>query len=448
MVAWWLWIMQALSLHEFVARLPAVAVPLLIARAMYRFIEPYGVDRARLITLLFLFTPIYLLLPITTTDTPFVLLAFVSMLSLTRAWRESSHVWFATAGVALGLAFLSKYFAALLGVAYLVVFTVTAEGRSRWRGFLVLILAASPAVAVNVVWNYYHCWDNILFNLFNRNQEIEFALQKPLVYLLLNVYLLTPVLSYYLVRRWTVLQQRLGESEFVVVGFSALVPLVLLLLVAIRRDVGLHWVMAFYPPLFMVAGVALTGRQLHNAARFMVGFAGLHFLVIAVLLTLPVSTWRDTRAYDEIVFLTRTAEVAQALTELGEGKEIFTTSYTPSAMLAHQMKRPVGVFGVGSRYARQDDMLTDFRALDGRDFLIVVKATAENAQFESYFERIERRSIRVAQASYSVVLGYGFRWQPYKEQILKTIRQRYYDIPEFLPLGLCGFLERYFEESN
>lgn len=448
MVAWWLWLLQTVSGDEFVARLPAIAVSLFIAHGIYRFTEPYGVDRARLITLLFLFTPVYLLLPITTTDTPLLLFSFASILAATRAWQANSYFWYAAAGLMLGLAFLSKYFAVLLGLAYLAAIAFTPQGRRRWRGFVVLVLAAMPAVAVNVVWNYLHCWNNILFNLFNRSPDSGFAMEKPLLYLLLHLYLLTPVLAYYAFRRRRALRRRLGESEFLVAGFAAWVPLLVLLAVALRREVGLHWVLAFYPPLFLVLGVTLTVRQLRNAARFMVGFAAVHLFAIVLLLSLPVNTWRGVEAYDEIVFLRKTTEVADTLRRLDGGFEFFTTSYTPSAMLAHRLDRHVGVFGVGSRYARQDDMLTDFRALSGKSFLILVKADVDEKQFAPFFERIERRTFRVEDAVYHFILGHGFLWKPYRDQILETVRKRYYDIPDFLPTGRCGFLERYFTESR
>lgn len=447
MVGWWLWLALQFGSHEFILRLPAIAVSLFIAYGLYRFLEPYGMDRARLVALLYLFTPLFLLLPITTTDTPLLFFSFASVLALTRGWQEESRFWYAAAGLLLGLAFLSKYFAVLLGLAYFAAFVLTAEGRLRWRGLLIVMATAAPAVLVNLVWNYYHCWDNILFNLFNRNQEASFSFDKPLVYLLLHLYLLTPVLVYYLFRYGTSVWRRLTESEFRIAGFAALLPLLLLLLVAMQRDVGLHWLLAFYPPLFLVLGAALDNSQLLTATRFMLGFAAIHLVVVVVLLALPTNVWRNTDAYQEIVFLAKTDEVARSLHEAGEGFELFTTSYTPSSMLAHRIGRHVGVFGIGSRYARQDDMLTDFRALEGKDLLILTRAGDEDGKFTPFFERVEQQAIEVDGADYTALKGYGFRWEPYRNEILETVRRRYYDIPGFLPVGRCEFLERNFTES-
>ncbi|MEJ1959728.1 MAG: hypothetical protein WDM70_10175 [Nitrosomonadales bacterium] len=35
---------------------------------------------------------------------------------------------------------------------------------------------------LNLYWNYTHCWDNILFNLYNRNEGEEFSLGKVAIF--------------------------------------------------------------------------------------------------------------------------------------------------------------------------------------------------------------------------------------------------------------------------
>ena len=50
-------------------------------------------------------------------------------------------------------------------------------------------------------------------------------------------------------------------------------------------------------------------------------------------------------------------------------------SYSAAATLGYAINRRVVVFGDGSFHGRQDDFDTDFRQLDGRDFLIPRKET-------------------------------------------------------------------------
>lgn len=448
MVAWWLYPLLQLSSMPWLLRLPAVAVPLLLGYGIYRFLEPYGREQARLATLLFLFTPVYLVLPITTTDTPLLLFAFLSVLALTQAWQREQGWGYLLAGLLLGLAFLSKYFAVLLGVAYCVAFFLTRAGRRRWRGLLAVGVGFVPVAAVNGVWNYYHCWDNILFNLFNRNTESAFSWDKPALFLLVQLYLLTPVVLYYAVRNARWLKWRARQGEFLLPTLAFLVPLALLFVVSMRREVGLHWVFAFYPLVYPLLGVGLQPAHLRRSTTFMIGFGLVHAVVIAALALAPVSLWRDAKAYDEIVFLLHTDEVAEGLDAIDEGAALFATSYTPAAMLAHRLDRHVGVFGLGSRYARQDDMITDFRGLEGQALAIVAASESALTGHQVFFATVEMRSLEVRGAQFAVLIGRGFDYQAYRQAALSEIRERYYRIPDSLPVGRCGFLATYFAENQ
>jgi hypothetical protein len=41
------------------------------------------------------------------------------------------------------------------------------------------------------------------------------------------------------------------------------------------------------------------------------------------------------------------------------------------------------------------------------------------------------------------VLGRGFDYAAYREQVLSVVRERWYRIPAWLPVGRCYFFERY-----
>jgi hypothetical protein len=42
------------------------------------------------------------------------------------------------------------------------------------------------------------------------------------------------------------------------------------------------------------------------------------------------------------------------------------------------------------------------------------------------------------------VRGRGFDYEAYRTHVLAAVRERYYRIPAFLPVGRCYFFERYF----
>jgi hypothetical protein len=111
--------------------------------------------------------------------------------------------------------------------------------------------------------------------------------------------------------------------------------------------------------------------------------------------------------------------------------------------MAYHAKRHIGVFGEGSYHARQDDRLTDFAALDGKDFLIYLNRHHEPDTYLPYFEHIEYRTVNVRGSEFEVVLGTGFRYPVYRDKVLKRINERFYNIPQGWPVGGCHFKEHY-----
>ena len=121
-----------------------------------------------------------------------------------------------------------------------------------------------------------------------------------------------------------------------------------------------------------------------------------------------------------------------------------TDSYASAALLEYHWREPVAVFGRGTSHARQDDIDTDWRALPAR--------TCSSCGAS---RRCRRTTRRISVSSRSS----GSRWaaaattrssdaasttQAYRAGVLADIRDRYYRIPPWLPVGRCYFFERYF----
>src|SRR5690606_35693087 len=177
MVAWWIAAARAvLGDAAWAIRMPGVLLPLGVGWALWWAWSPVDRQRAAWGVLLFWLAPINWFNGLIVTDTPLILWSAWGVAAMVRAGQAEDagrSAWrlYALGGLFMGLAFLSKYFAVLLGVALLVYFAVFA--RARWRGLLLMVLCALPAAALNVVWNLNHCWTNIMFNLFNRNEGAQ-----------------------------------------------------------------------------------------------------------------------------------------------------------------------------------------------------------------------------------------------------------------------------------
>lgn len=451
MVGWWLTGLLAVSRAEWVLRLPSTLLPLLLAWGGWWLVRPFGFERARLAAVLILLLPVNVWNVLITTDTPVILFSQLSILAYVAALRCGGHFgalfWQVVAGALLGLAFLGKYFAALLGIAYFVhVFLVRRDDR-RWVGFLALFIAALPAPIYNLWWNSGHCWVNVLFNFVNRHGGSGVTWVNPALYLVSLLYLATPwlLLALWRERRWlrdAVRRDRAAGAAFWLMGM----PLALFALMSVGRPVGLHWMLSFIPLLAVLAAMALPLIRLKRLLLWSSGFAAVHVLVFVVIVALPLQTWQKTRLYDGIVLTARSAELLAQLRPYAGDYLFAMESYSSAATLAYHAGRPFAVFGEGSFHARQDDFVTDWRAQDGRNILILRKSLPVPDDYAAYFRQVEIRKFEVEGAPYWVVLGQGFRYSAYHERVLLRIRDRFYKIPDWLPLRACDFCERYFAE--
>jgi len=102
------------------------------------------------------------------------------------------------------------------------------------------------------------------------------------------------------------------------------------------------------------------------------------------------------------------------------------------------------VLGPGSFHGRYDDHVTDFREFNGRNILIVKKTSTELGSYLPYFSEVKVKSLNVHGAKFYLLEGYVFNYKKYHDTVLQFIKNKYYDIPPFLPCGQCYFNEKYF----
>jgi 4-amino-4-deoxy-L-arabinose transferase-like glycosyltransferase len=449
MVGWWLTGLLAVSRAEWVLRLPAVLLPLILASGAWWLVRPHGVERARVAALLVLLAPVNVWNVLITTDTPVILFTMLSALAYVAAQRRASLLWYAVTGGLLGLAFLGKYFAALLGIAYLAHVLFVRRDAGRWAGFLVLLVAALPAPIYNLWWNSEHCWVNILFNFVNRHGDAGLSWQNPSLYLVSLAYLATPWLLIALWQQRSAVRQAAQRSvEANTALWLAIIPFGLFAVMSLTRSVGLHWLVSFTPFLAVLAAIAIPLSALSRLVKWSAVFAALHVLVVVVIATLPMDTWKKSAAYDGIVLTVRADELLKVLAPYAADYSFAMDGYSPAATLAYQAQRPFAVFGEGSFHARQDDFLTDWRAQDGRNVLILRKSEPEKPYYAAFFRQVEFREFELHGARYYIVLGQGFNYAVYHERVLRRIRDRFYRMPAWLPQRGCDFCERYFPEEN
>jgi hypothetical protein len=447
MIGWILALLLKLSRAEWVLRLPVIVLPALIALAMLQCLRPVDENKAYLAALAFLLLPVNVWNVLITTDTPLVLFSVVSTLCFAAALRHESDLLYAASGAMLGLAFLSKYFAVLLGLAYVCYVLMQPAGRRSWRGLAVVFACMFPFAALNAWWNYEHCWANLQFNVYNRHDDAGWSPQKPLLYALSVLYMMCPVALYHLWRGRAALRQEFAEPRTRLFMLAWLAPLAVFALLSPVKQIGLHWLLSFVPFFFIAAALVLSAAALRRSLVYLAAFSLIHVAAILGASLLPIEVWKWSRLYDGIVFHVKTAELLQQLEPYAGKYEFSADGFSPAVTASYASGRYFFVFGTASSHGRHDDILTDFKPLEGKNILVLRKNPPNPPDYAPYFAKVEYRQFELHGVNFYVVLGDAFDYRKYREQVLRPLRDRYYRMPSYLPLGHCYFCERYFPDE-
>jgi Dolichyl-phosphate-mannose-protein mannosyltransferase len=447
MISWWLALQLYVSDTEWWLRLPSVLQPMVLAIAV-RSVLPrvwpdVDAERASWAALLVALAPLNVWNVLITTDTPLIYFSVLSGLAWLMAARKDDPRWYFLSGLLLACAVLSKYFAFLLGFAYLVDVALR-RTRGAWTGLAIAYACTVPALALMAWWNAGHCWVNVMFNFFTRTEDAGVSWKTPLLYAAALIYALTPPVLFRLPARGVDAM----APETRTASLLALVPLLLFAALALVKRIGLHWVLAFVVFAFLPLARRLPIAQLRRLGIFFIAFAALHVAVFVVISRLPLEMWNWSKHYTGIVLTVDSGAIVDKLKPY-EGKYIFSSDDYSIASTVGYAEQRAGrsrfiVFGKGSHHGRQDDIDTDFRSLDGRDILILTKTASASDAYRPYFLAVETRSFEWRGAQFWIILGRGFKYPTYRDTILAHIRQHFYALPVWLPQTGCYLCERYF----
>ena len=446
MVGWLIALMRAtLGDSIWSIRLPVVLLPLGLGAALWWALKGVCKRRAAWAVLFFWLAPLNWLNMLITTDTPLIFWSVLSAAALVRAEQRSqadraAYGLYALSGLFLGCAFLSKYFSVVLGLAYFVYFGL--YSRQRLAGFALLVLCALPGPAINLAYNLSHGWSNIMFNVYNRNENELFELRKPLLYIVMMGYLITPVAVWMAVKhRRALLSTASSAKALRLLACLVLVPLLFFMLLSAKKVIGLHWVLSFYPFGFAYLAFALPADQLKRTALGLAVFAGLHVLVVGGLYATNLDTWRSAKLYPQIIRSYKTADVIRQVSS--PGVVLMADAYTPASIYGFERRQYMPVFGIGRFHARQDDMLVDFSLYQGKTIRIIHGAAPSLDEFKPFFETVAVLRFMQNDVPFYAVEGTGFNYEAYRKEVLGSIFKRFYNIPKALPMTGCPFCERY-----
>jgi hypothetical protein len=324
-----------------------------------------------------------------------------------------------------------------------------------------------------------------MFNLVNRHGDAGWTWKNPPLYLVSLAYVLIPAVAWALARgawpraaggRAASNATKAGASDATKAGASdaakagapdaatagtpdarearralawiAGVPFALFALMSAGKTVGLHWLASFVAPAIVLFALGASAHALRGALRVGAVLALVHYVVIAGLWLAPLEWFKSSRSYDGLVMTLRPQALNEKIAPYLDRFEIAANGYSPAVTIGFNLRRYVFVFGPASSHARHDDILTDFRRLDGRDILVIRKERPEPENYAPYFERVDYREVDVLGATFHFVEGRGFRYAAYRDAVLDEARRRWYAVPAWLPAGPCYFCDRYFPDRS
>lgn len=440
LIGWLLWAVSYLSDSVFGYRLVAYLIGIATALVLYHVARPLGKNAAWLAAALYVASPMHMLQFLVTNDSALLLCAGLTVLSFQRALRYGvGHwKWPILGGIALGLAVLSKYFVLFLYLSLLIVAFIRRKDGGL-RHLFIMSLVAVPFGLQHLYYNLNNCWNNIAFNLLARSEGHE-GWQWDFVgqYLGLLVYVLMPWTLWYLIRQ----RQRWWRSELMLPIAVGLVPLWLFLVVSLKREVGVHWLLAFAPFAYTLV-TAFTDVAQRRVLKLSIGFGALHAVLLLGIAAIPASVLVENEKHGDYAMFIQQDKLCAELAPW-QGQQLFAGGYTSAAMISQLCDLPVSSLFSLSKYGRLSDTRIDLREYDGKDLVYMDKGDIDGDKMAPYFDSFEIKMLDIGGATLSVVLGQGFNYSAYRNDYLRAIEQRYYQRPDWLPAASCPFTERYF----
>jgi len=439
MIGWLLWLMSWVSDSLIWYRMIPLGAGLVATWIAYRLTkDAYGENQARFAAVLFALSPSNLWLVFFSNDGPLLIFLMISVLFFQRATKEERNSLALVSGLFLGLAFLTKYLAVIVGIGYLV-FALLKDRKKRLIQVGLVVVGVLPFALQHLYYNYYHCWETFNFHLFIRNADTHFGIGNFLGYLVGLLLVLTPWAV------WVFLRHR---KKFPTPGDSPLITIIWVSvavfgLISLKSIIGLHFLLVFSPLIYVYVAAAvdrpaLQGRLFLASSIYAVFMVG---VLVAVLL-LPLERLKGWDQHSNFVVGLAPDKVCQPL-EKYASLPLFTNYYAEAGILSYTCKQDIGVLFGWSNYGRQMDAFVDVRELDGKEIAIFELGALDPGKYRDYFSSYRVDHFSVHGAPFSVIVGRNFKYDLYKQQILSKLKSMYYSPPGWLPSAGCPFKDKY-----
>lgn len=377
----------------------------------------------------------------------FTVLVFV--LASDGALRARNHGWLAVlcAGLALGAMLLSEYTGVLVYLGMVLGLASWPEGRRFLLSRMTVITAiAGIPFGLHVWWNLDNC--NVNLSILLRLRDLSDATDHGLALFALGVVLMSGATiimavpaAWRIWRNW----ERFG---LIARAFTGTVVVVLAdLALGSGNDVILSAPLGILAVLALCEMAAVRELKLSLVAGYVLSvlvLVPLGLLILALHLDLIAGAVLvgDERAREaDLSMDIDNGVLVSALRPLAAGRVIASEDYAVAASFDNA-GFPESTVLSRSWGGRNQDMTTDFRALDGRDMLLVGNdPNALHALAEAVFRSYRIVTVTTKRRDHEIILGNGFRYPVYREKWILPVLARVYS-PTVIPSRSC-YMDRY-----
>jgi len=218
------------------------------------------------------------------------------------------------------------------------------------------------------------------------------------------------------------------------------VPLLLFGLMAGKKVIGLHWVLGFYPFLFVLAALALPTERLPAARKGLTIFLAVHLIAVIALAQTSLPQWQGVKYYNRLVEALRAEAIVKQVQ--APGVVLMSNGYSSSSILGYALGQHMPVFGLGSVHARQDDLIVDYSRFAGQTIRVVRQSRPDLAEYAPYFDTVTVLAYTQDGQPFYAVEGVNFHYPAYRDGVMAEVNRRYYRFPSWLPVWGCSFCQR------
>ena len=442
-VGWVLYLLSGIADNLVVYRSFAFFAAIIIAYLIYKILRLHPKieqTTAFYVAMAFLVSPISLMFVVTANDTVLVFFSVLGFFYYAKTLAQPTVVNALFAGLFLGMAFLSKYFAVFMLLG-LVVYSLIYIKQYGWKLITLMVLIVLVFVAENLYFNATHCWNNILFNFFSRTKQSAFDVGNVVSYITIIVGLISPLGLSYLVQQARYPQGLTLPPMMHQVLFASAPLLLVLLLVSLTNPVGLHWPLLAVTLLYVL--YALLPQQKLVTLYLFNGYSSMVIGFVLLIALGFVNQLVPATQKHHVAVYTQPEKICALLPK----STFFTLGYSSqSALSYHCQNDNIHVFMSVSKFGREDDKKTNFKALAGQDLKVFVTNEKDIEKMRPFFDHLAVETLKISdEVNYYLVEGQTFHYGFYREQILKVVNENFYTPPEWFPVfsTSCGFKEKY-----